>query len=245
MALTSTKIKEARGSAANGPAAINALIAAEIALGNSPVGEPRITLYQAYPEVYTFSQSVAVGVNTVTAYKMLAANTAAALVTLTNTEVTGGALLLGGLAVLPSQQNTSRATYFQATYKGVAADCGLGAAGAAGAAGVPVAAIGSHSAAYTTVLGDANNILLHPSTDATARIFTIDSNANVAYPIGTTLTFVNGDGAGVLTIKITADEMRLDGAGTAGDRTLAADGVAVARKITATKWVISGGANLT
>ncbi len=135
MAFTSTKIITARGSAVNGPSAVNTLIAAEILAGNSPVGMPQITPYQAYPEIFTFEQSVAVGVATVTEYKLLAALTAAALVTATNTEVTGGALLLGGVQVLPSQQNTSRATFFQATYKGVAADCGLGAAGAQGVKG--------------------------------------------------------------------------------------------------------------
>src|SRR3990172_733363 len=53
------------------------------------------------------------------------------------------------------------------------------------------AAIGqnSKSAAYTTTLGDANKHILHPASDNNARVFTIDSNANVPYAIGTTLTF--------------------------------------------------------
>ena len=98
----------------------------------------------------------------------------------------------------------------------------------------------SNSAAYTTVLSDANKHILHPSADTTARTFTIDSNANVAYPIGTTLTFVNQNGAGVITIAITSDTMRLAGAGTTGSRTLAANGVATALKIASTEWIISG-----
>ena len=98
----------------------------------------------------------------------------------------------------------------------------------------------SKSAAYTTVLADSANHILHPSADTTARTFTIDSNANVAYPIGTTLTFVNQNAGGVVTIAITTDTMRLAGAGTTGNRTLAANGIATALKITSTEWIISG-----
>lgn len=98
----------------------------------------------------------------------------------------------------------------------------------------------SQSAAYTTVLTDGGKHILHPAADTTARTFTIDSNANVAYPIGTAITFVNEHGAGVITIAITSDTMRLAGAGTTGSRTLAQDGIATALKVAATKWNISG-----
>ena len=98
----------------------------------------------------------------------------------------------------------------------------------------------SQSAAYTTVLADAGKQILHPSSDTTARVFTIDSNANVAYVIGTAITFVNQVSAGVVTIAITSDTMRLAGDGTTGSRTLAADGVATALKIETTNWIISG-----
>ena len=98
----------------------------------------------------------------------------------------------------------------------------------------------SQSAAYTTVLSDSGKHILHPSADTTARTITIDSNANVAYAIGTAITFINQNAAGVLTIAITSDTMRLAGAGTTGSRTLAANGVATAVKITSTEWIISG-----
>ena len=101
------------------------------------------------------------------------------------------------------------------------------------------------SASYTLLLSDAGKHILHPSADVTARTFTIDSNANVAYPIGTTLEFVNQNGAGVITIAITADVMRLSGAGTTGARTLAANGVARALKILATEWIIANLGGLT
>ena len=99
----------------------------------------------------------------------------------------------------------------------------------------------SKSANYTCVLADAGDHLLHPSADTTARTFTIPANSSVAYPIGTAITFINQNSAGVLTIAITTDTMRLAGAGTTGSRTLAANGVATALKIAATEWIISGG----
>lgn len=98
----------------------------------------------------------------------------------------------------------------------------------------------SQSAAYTCVATDAGKHLLHPSADTTARTFTIPANASVAYATGTAITFVNQNGAGVVTIAITSDTLRLAGAGTTGSRTLAANGVATAIKITATEWIISG-----
>lgn len=96
------------------------------------------------------------------------------------------------------------------------------------------------SASYTLVLDDAGKHIFHPSADTTARIWTIPSNASVAFPVGTAITFVNQNSAGVVTISITSDVMRLAGAGTTGSRTLAANGVATAMKVTATEWIISG-----
>jgi hypothetical protein len=98
----------------------------------------------------------------------------------------------------------------------------------------------SQSVAYTAVLLDQGKHILHPSADVTARIFTIPANASVAYPLGTQLTFVNQNAAGTMTIAITTDTMRLAGAGTTGSRTLAANGVATALKITTTEWIIWG-----
>lgn len=102
----------------------------------------------------------------------------------------------------------------------------------------------SQSAAYTAVLADAGKHVLHPSADTTARVFTIPANAAVAYPVGTAITFINQASAGTITIAITSDTMRLAGAGTTGSRTLAANGIATAIKLTATEWIISG-TNLT
>lgn len=98
----------------------------------------------------------------------------------------------------------------------------------------------SRSAAYTLVLTDAGGHIYHPSADTTARTWTIPANASVAFPIGSTLTFVNDNAAGIITIAITTDTMRLAGAGTTGSRTLAANGIATAIKMTATSWQING-----
>jgi hypothetical protein len=98
----------------------------------------------------------------------------------------------------------------------------------------------SQSAAYTLALSDLGKHILHPSADTTARTWTIPANSSVAFPIGTAVTFVNQNGAGVITIAITSDTLRLSPQGTTGSRTLAANGVATALKVTATEWIISG-----
>jgi hypothetical protein len=99
--------------------------------------------------------------------------------------------------------------------------------------------VNSQSAAYTTVLADSGKAIFHPSTDANARTFTIDSNANVAYAIGTAITFINMTSE-VVTIAITSDTMYLAGTGTTGSRSLAQYGLATAVKMTSTTWIISG-----
>jgi hypothetical protein len=100
--------------------------------------------------------------------------------------------------------------------------------------------IRSISAAETLVMTDAGRTILHPAADTTARTFTIPANSSVPYPIGTAITFVNQNGAGVVTIAITTDTMRLAGSGATGNRTLAANGMATALKITSTEWIING-----
>lgn len=111
------------------------------------------------------------------------------------------------------------------------------AADSVGTRGVPQ---NSQSAAYTLVIEDAGKHILHPSADTTARTFTIPANGTVAFPVGTVVTFINQNAGGVVTIAITTDTMRLAGAGTTGSRTLAANGIATAVKLTSTEWIISG-----
>ena len=109
--------------------------------------------------------------------------------------------------------------------------------GTAVSGGVPQ---NSQSAAYTTVLGDNGKHIYHPGADTTARIWTIDSNANVPYPIGAAITFMNDVSAGALTISITSDTLVFVDDDSTGSRTIAATGTATALKVTATRWLISG-----
>jgi hypothetical protein len=99
--------------------------------------------------------------------------------------------------------------------------------------------INSQSAAYTAVLADSGKAILHPSTDANARTFTIPANASVAYALGTVLTFINMTSQ-VVTIAITSDTLYLAGTGTTGSRSLAQYGMASAIKMTSTTWIVSG-----
>jgi len=99
--------------------------------------------------------------------------------------------------------------------------------------------INSQSASYTAVLADSGKIIFHPSTDANTRTFTIPANSSVAYPVGTTLSFINMTSQ-VVTIAITTDTMYLSSAGTTGSRSLAQYGSATAVKMTSTTWLISG-----
>jgi len=98
----------------------------------------------------------------------------------------------------------------------------------------------SQSADYTLVIGDAGKQIFHPSADTSARTFTIPANGSVPFAVGTAVTFINQNGAGTITIAITTDTMRLAGDGSTGSRTLAANGIATAVKVTSTEWLISG-----
>lgn len=133
------------------------------------------------------------------------------------------------------------ATATTVNFAGAATSLNIGAASGvmvgAGTWSIPVAQQ-SKSTAYTTVLADAGRHILHPTADNNPRTFTIDSNSNVAYPIGTTITFVNQ--INTVTIAITSDTLVLVGVGSTGSRTLAANGMATALKIATTTWWING-----
>lgn len=156
---------------------------------------------------------------------------------ITDTGLTAGRVTFAGTAGLLSDDADMTFATDTLTITKVVASTSLTVAGAAITNNVVQ---NSESANYTTVLTDAGKHLYHPSADTTARTFTIDSNANVAYPIGTTITFVNDTSGGVITIAITSDTLVLAGAGSTGSRSLAASGVATALKITSTRWIING-----
>ena len=95
----------------------------------------------------------------------------------------------------------------------------------------------AQSISYTTVLADAGKAIVESGATTT---ITIPANATVAYPVGTSLTFVNNT-AGNISLAITTDTMYLAGSATTGTRTLAQRGVATAYKVSSTVWFIAGG----
>lgn len=115
-----------------------------------------------------------------------------------------------------------------------------GSQGPTGAAGSSIIPINVQNNAYTTVLSDGGGTVQHQSADTSARTYTIAANAAVAYPVGSTISFENQAGAGVLTIAINSDTLTFLPGGQTGSRTLTAPGMATAYKDGATSWVISG-----
>lgn len=97
----------------------------------------------------------------------------------------------------------------------------------------------SQSGNYTLTINDSGVEILHPSGAGAGDTFTIPSNASVPYKLGTELVFTNRDGNN-LSIAINSDTLVLAGTTTTGTRTLGSNGVAVARKIENTLWIISG-----
>jgi hypothetical protein len=91
---------------------------------------------------------------------------------------------------------------------------------------------------YTAVLTDSGK-MIRKSAGGAGETYTIPSNASVAYPLGTVLTFVNM-GGGALTIAITTDTLTWAADGSTGSRTLADNGLATAIKVATTEWLISG-----
>ena len=106
----------------------------------------------------------------------------------------------------------------------------------AGFRGIPQNAQGSN---YTLVAADAGKHIFHASGDGAGDTYTIPANGSVAYPVGTSVTFINMD-SNAVSIAITTDTLYLAGTGTTGTRTLAQYGVATAVKLTSTTWIISG-----
>jgi hypothetical protein len=89
---------------------------------------------------------------------------------------------------------------------------------------------------YTLVLADAGKDIF---VTVTAKTITIPANSSVDFQIGTGFTVTN-ESAVTTTIAITTDTLILANSASTGSRTLAPYGVAVFKKITATKWIGSG-----
>ncbi|CAB4129445.1 hypothetical protein UFOVP116_10 [uncultured Caudovirales phage] len=100
------------------------------------------------------------------------------------------------------------------------------------------------AASYTVTSAEAGKHILHPSSDATGRTYTIPSNATMPSPfpaflIGAAITIVNQNGAGPITIT-SPDTIFYAGIGATGNRTLSANGICTLLKITDSSWIISG-----
>ena len=98
----------------------------------------------------------------------------------------------------------------------------------------------SRSADYTLVSTDTGKSIYHPGADTSARTWTIPANSSVNFATGTAINFINDTGGGNITIAITTDTMILAGNGATGSRTLSANGMATAIKMSGTRWIISG-----
>ena len=96
----------------------------------------------------------------------------------------------------------------------------------------------AQTGSYTLVLADSGKSIFHAAA-AGAATYTIPANGSVAYPLGTTVTFINMS-ANAVTIDITTDTLYFAGTGATGSRTLALYGVVTATKMTSTTWIISG-----
>jgi hypothetical protein len=145
-----------------------------------------------------------------------AATTSAQLAGVISDETGSGALVFGTTPTI-SPANAAAAT----------------AASQAGYIGMPQISVSANTAILATHAGK------HIYTTVTGLTHTIPANSNVAFEIGTTLTFINPASVS-LTIAITTDTMYLANTGTTGSRTLAAYGMATAVKITSTSWIIGG-----
>ena len=99
----------------------------------------------------------------------------------------------------------------------------------------------TQTADYTPVLADQYQTLVLMNK-ATAVNFTIPTNANVAYPVGTAITVLN-IGAGTCTIKaVTSGTTTINSAGSvAAQPTLAQYKTAVCIKTATDTWYVIGG----
>jgi hypothetical protein len=92
---------------------------------------------------------------------------------------------------------------------------------------------------YTLVLADGEKHLYYHS-GAGPYTWTIPANSSVAFPIGTTISFVNLAGGPAISIAITTDTLYWSPSGGTGTRALANYGVATILKFNSVGWIISG-----
>jgi hypothetical protein len=162
-----------------------------------------------------------------------------------------GALTISGSIIGTATQNVFNTISTTVNAFGAATTLNIGASGApiTGFAATATTSSTASSLGYlglpqsatattaTLAIGDAGK---HIYVTTASQTITIPANASVAYPIGTTITFIAGPSATTVSIAIATDTMYLGGTGTTGTRTLAAYGMATAVKVAATTWYING-----
>jgi len=157
--------------------------------------------------------------------------------TTTSTSTTTGALVVtGGVGVGGGMFVGGTVTAASITAQASAATTASTVA-SVGYMGLPQNATGT----TTLTMSDAGK---HIYVTTAGQTITIPAAASVAYPIGTTITFIAGASATTVLIAITTDTLRLAGGTSTGTRTLAANGIATAVKVSGTSssgvWYING-----
>lgn len=108
--------------------------------------------------------------------------------------------------------------------------------------GIPQIGGASKTTNYPLVIGDAGGHVYLTGSTASQTV-TIPDNGSVAFPIGTTISIVNGASV-TWSVAITAgsptNTLTLAGTASTGTRTLAVNAVVTCVKVTATAWFISG-----
>jgi hypothetical protein len=88
---------------------------------------------------------------------------------------------------------------------------------------------------------DVGYILVHPSTDAVPRVWTLDSTTNQSWEPGMSLSFIVDGGAGTISLAADAeDQLFLAGAGVEGSRTLPEFTMCTVTYYSPNKWMVSG-----
>ncbi len=163
--------------------------------------------------------------------------TAASLTAGSATAATTATNLAGGAAgSVPYQSGSGATTLLAAGTDGQVLSL---ASGVPAWTNTPGIAQNAKTANYTTVLLDAQKQIYYSGSTG-SQTLTIPANGTVAYPIGTTLTFINMASVSV-SLALTTDTWYWSPTGsTTATRTLAQYGIATAVKMTSTTWMLSG-----
>jgi len=77
-------------------------------------------------------------------------------------------------------------------------------------------------------------------TTNNSQAIAIPANGTTAFPIGTTIVIVVGNGVTGTTVTITTDTLRLANSSSTGTRSIASNGMGTLLKINTTEWILSG-----